>query len=81
MPKFPSRKYPDAGTFVADYVRLVATGLTSVRSSEIDRAATALKQAIRDRLFDAADSANGIDRVQMILSAFVSQRALLEIHA
>jgi D-sedoheptulose 7-phosphate isomerase len=46
--KFPSRKYPDAGTFVADYVRLVATGLTSVRSSEIDRAAAALKQAIRD---------------------------------
>lgn len=46
--KFPSRKYPDAGTFVADYVRLVATGLTSVRSSEIDRAAATLKQAIRD---------------------------------
>jgi len=46
--KFPSRKYPDAGAFVADYVRLVATGLTSVRSSEIDRAAAALKQAIRD---------------------------------
>ena len=46
--KFPSRKYPNAGAFVADYVRLVATGLTSVRSSEIDRAAAALKQAIRD---------------------------------
>jgi phosphoheptose isomerase len=46
--KFPSRKYPDASAFVADYVRLVATGLTSVRSSEIDRAAAALKQAIRD---------------------------------
>ena len=46
--KFPSRKYPDAGAFVADYARLVAAGLASVRSSEIDRAAAALKQAIRD---------------------------------
>ena len=51
MPKFPSRKYPNAGAFVADYARLVAAGLTSVRSSEIDRAAAALKQAIQgDRL-------------------------------
>jgi D-sedoheptulose 7-phosphate isomerase len=46
--KFPSRKYPNAGAFVADYARLVAAGLTSVRSSEIDRAAAALKQAIQD---------------------------------
>jgi D-sedoheptulose 7-phosphate isomerase len=51
MPKFPSRKYPNAGAFVADYARLVAASLTSVRSSEIDRAAAALKQAIQgDRL-------------------------------
>ena len=48
MPKFPNRKYPNAGAFVADYARLVAAGLTSVRSSEIDRAAAALKQAIQD---------------------------------
>jgi D-sedoheptulose 7-phosphate isomerase len=52
--KFPSRKYPNAGAFVADYARLVAAGLTSVRSSEIDRAAAALKQAIQgDRLIFA----------------------------
>jgi D-sedoheptulose 7-phosphate isomerase len=52
--KFPSRKYPDAGAFVADYARLVAGGLTSVRSSEIDRAAAVLKQAIQnDRLIFA----------------------------
>jgi phosphoheptose isomerase len=46
--KFPSRKYPNAGAFVADYARLVAAGLTSVRSSEIDRAADTLKRAIQD---------------------------------
>jgi phosphoheptose isomerase len=52
--KFPSRKYPDAGAFVTDYVRLVAGGLSSVRSSEIDRAAAVLKQAIQgDRLIFA----------------------------
>jgi len=52
--KFPSRKYPDAGTFVADYARSVAAALNSVRSSEIDRAVAALKHAIRgDRLIFA----------------------------
>ena len=52
--KFPSRKYPDAGAFVTEYARLVAGGLTSVRSSEIDRAAAVLKQAIQnDRLIFA----------------------------
>src|SRR3981081_1508907 len=52
--KFPSRKYPNAGAFVADYARLVAAGLMSVRSSEIDRAAAPLKQAIQgDRLIFA----------------------------
>ena len=52
--KFPSRKYPNVGTFVTDNARLVAAGLTSVRSSEIDRAVAALKQAIQgDRLIFA----------------------------
>jgi len=52
--KFPSRKYPNAGAFVTDYARLVAAGLMSVRSSEIDRAVAALKQAIQgDRLIFA----------------------------
>jgi len=52
--KFPSRKYPNAGAFVADYARLVAAGLTSVRSSEIDRAVAVLKHAIQgDRLIFA----------------------------
>jgi phosphoheptose isomerase len=46
-PKFPGRKYPDAGAFVADYARSAAAALTSVRPSEIDRAAAALKHAIR----------------------------------
>lgn len=52
--KFPNRKYPEAGAFVADYARLVAAALNSVRPSEIDRAAAALKRAIRqDRLIFA----------------------------
>ena len=52
--KFPSRKYPDAGAFVADYAQSIAAALTSVRASEIDRAVAALKQAIRgDRLIFA----------------------------
>ena len=52
--KFPSRKYPNAGAFVTDYARLVAAGLTSVRSSEIDRAVAVLKHAIQgDRLIFA----------------------------
>src|SRR6202171_886097 len=52
--KFPSRKYPNAGPSVTDFVHLVAAGLMSVRSSEIDRAAAALKQAIQgDRLIFA----------------------------
>jgi D-sedoheptulose 7-phosphate isomerase len=44
--KFPSRKYPDAGAFLADYARLVATALSSVKPSEMDRAVAALKRAI-----------------------------------
>jgi D-sedoheptulose 7-phosphate isomerase len=52
--KFPSRKYPNAGAFVTDYARLVTAGLTSVASTEIDRAAAVLKQAIQnDRLIFA----------------------------
>jgi len=52
--KFPNRKYPNAGAFVTDYARLVAAGLTSVRSSEIDRAVAVLKHAIQgDRLIFA----------------------------
>src|SRR5258707_8733230 len=54
MSRFPGRKYADAGAFVTDYARLLAAGLTSVRSSEIDRAAAPLKQAIQgDRLIFA----------------------------
>jgi len=45
--KFPSRKYPDAGAFLADYAQLVATALNSVRPSEMDRAVAALKRAIQ----------------------------------
>jgi D-sedoheptulose 7-phosphate isomerase len=53
-PKFPSRKYPDAGAFVADYAQSVAAALTSVRPSEIDRAVAVLKHAIvGDRLIFA----------------------------
>ena len=52
--QFPSRKYHEAGAFLADYARSIATALNSVRSSEIDRAAAALKHAIRtDRLIFA----------------------------
>ena len=52
--KFPSRKYPGAGAFVADYAQSIAAALTSVRASEIDRAVAALKHAIRgDRLIFA----------------------------
>jgi phosphoheptose isomerase len=46
--KFPSRKYPGAGAFLADYARSVATALNSVQPSEMDRAAAALKRAIRE---------------------------------
>jgi D-sedoheptulose 7-phosphate isomerase len=52
--KFPSRKYPGADSFIADYAQSIATALTSVRASEIDRAVAALKHAIRgDRLIFA----------------------------
>jgi phosphoheptose isomerase len=52
--KFPDRKYPEAGAYVADYARLVAAALNSVRPSEIDRAVATLKRAIReDRLIFA----------------------------
>ena len=44
--KFPSRKYPDPGAFLADYARSVATALNSVRPSELDRAVAVLKRAI-----------------------------------
>lgn len=46
--KFPDRKYPDAGAFMADYARAMAGALNSVRPSEIERAAMALKNAIAD---------------------------------
>src|SRR5580765_1907417 len=56
--KFPSRKYPGAGAFIADYAQSIAAALTSVRATEIDRAVAALKHAIRgDRLIFA--SGNG----------------------
>ena len=52
--KFPSRKYPGAGAFIADYAQSIAAALTSVRATEIDRAVAALKHAIRgDRLIFA----------------------------
>lgn len=52
--KFPDRKYPAAGAFVADYARLVSAALHSVKPSEIDRAVEVLKRAIRqDRLIFA----------------------------
>ena len=52
--KFPNRKYPGAGAFVADYAQSIAAALTSVRASEIDRAVAALKHAIHgDRLIFA----------------------------
>ncbi len=52
--KFPGRKYPDAGAFLADYARSVATALKSVRPSELDRAVAALKRAIEgDKLIFA----------------------------
>lgn len=46
--KFPDRKYPDPGAFVAAYASRMAEALRSVRPDEIDRAVTALKRAIRD---------------------------------
>jgi phosphoheptose isomerase len=49
--RFPSHKYSDAASFVADYARLLATALQSVPASDIERAATILKRAIEsDRL-------------------------------
>jgi phosphoheptose isomerase len=49
--KFPQKKYPDPGTFLADYASAMAGAYKSVRPGEIDRAATALKRAIQgDRL-------------------------------
>ena len=52
--KFPSRKYPGAGAFIADYAQSIAAALTSVRATEIDRAVAVLKHAIRgDRLIFA----------------------------
>lgn len=44
--KFPDKKYPDAGSFLADYARTMAAALSSVRSSEIERAVAVLKRAI-----------------------------------
>ena len=52
--RFPGQKYSSAGAFVADYASAMTKALTSVRLSEIDRAADALKQAIHgDRLIFA----------------------------
>jgi len=44
--KFPDRKYDTASSFLADYAAAVAAALGSVRSSEIDRAVTAIKRAM-----------------------------------
>ena len=41
----------------------------------------ALEQATRDRLLDAAQPADRVDRAEMILGAFIGERALLEMHA
>lgn len=47
-PKFPNKKYPDPGTFIADYAAAMAAGYHSVRPAEMDRAVSTLKRAIRD---------------------------------
>ena len=46
--KFPGRKYPELGDFIADYASAMAAALRSVKPAEIDRAVTALRRAIHD---------------------------------
>ncbi|MFO1080009.1 MAG: SIS domain-containing protein [Reyranellaceae bacterium] len=48
---FPDRPYADAGDYLVAYAARIAAALASVRGSEIDRAAQALRRAIdEDRL-------------------------------
>jgi len=46
--RFPDRRYAEAGAFVADYAAGMTAALQSIRATEIERAVTALRRAIRD---------------------------------
>ena len=49
--KFPNQKYASADSFLTDYAATMAKAYASVRGSQIERAATAMKRAIQaDRI-------------------------------
>ena len=72
--KFPNQKYASADSFLTEYAATMAKAYASVRGSQVERAATAMKRAIQaDRIIFTCGNGGSAADAQHFAAEFVGR--------